>query len=136
MSLSHWLALLSEGYSSVGQTERGLTAVGEALAVVAKHGEGYYEGEVNRLQGEFLLKQTPSNTSEAETCFQKALSVARAQQAKSWELHAAISLARLWRQQGKATDAREVLAPVYQWFTEGFDTADLQQAKALLEELG
>jgi class 3 adenylate cyclase/predicted ATPase len=135
MSLSHWLALLSEGYGSVGQTEPGLTAVGEALAVVAKRGEGYYEAESHRLQGELLLKQTPTNTSEAETCFQKALSVAHGQQAKSWELRAATSLARLWQSQDKRQDAYDLLAPVYAWFTEGFDTADLKDAKALLEKL-
>jgi DNA-binding winged helix-turn-helix (wHTH) protein/predicted ATPase len=135
LSLSHWLALLSEGYGSVGQTEMGLTTIGEALAVVAKRGEGYYEGEINRLQGELLLKQTPANPSAAETCFQKALSVARAQQAKSWELRAAISLARLWQSQDKRQEASDLLVPVYAWFTEGFDTADLIDAKSLLDEL-
>ena len=88
------------------------------------------------LRGALLLRQGPRPTwEEAEACFQQALAIARQQQAKSWELRAAMSLARLWQQQGKQTEARALLAPIYGWFTEGFDTADLQEAKALLEEL-
>ena len=89
------------------------------------------------LRGALLLRQGPRPTwEEAEACFQQARAIARQQQAKSWELRAAMSLARLWQQQGKRAAARDLLAPIYGWFTEGFDTADLQEAKALLEELG
>ena len=89
------------------------------------------------LRGALLLRQGPRPTwEEAEACFQQALALARHQQAKSWELRAAMSLSRLWQQQGKRAEAYELLAPIYGWFTEGFDTADLQEAKALLEELG
>ena len=88
-----------------------------------------------RLKGELLLQQAVPDAPQAEACFQQALAVARRQQAKSWELRAAMSLSRLWQQQGKRTEARELLAPIYRWFTEGFDTPDLQEARALLEEL-
>jgi len=91
--------------------------------------------ELYRLKGELLLQQSSDNQAEAEHCFHHALDLARNQQAKSWELRAATSLARLWQQQGKRQEAHDLLAPVYGWFTEGFDTADLQEAKALLEEL-
>ena len=90
---------------------------------------------MHRLKGELLLQRT-SLTEEVEACFQQALDIARRQQAKSLELRAAMSLARLWQRQGKRAAARELLAPIYGWFTEGFDTADLQEARALLEELG
>ena len=88
-----------------------------------------------RLQGEFLLRQATPDAAQAETCFQQALAIARRQQAKSWELRAAMSLSRLWQRQGKWAEACELFAPIYGWFTEGFDTADLQEAKALLDEL-
>ena len=91
--------------------------------------------EAYRLQGELLLRQRTPDAAQAEVCFQQALTVARSQQAKSWELRAATSLARLWHQQGKRAEANELLAPIYGWFTEGFDTADLLEAKALLEAL-
>jgi predicted ATPase len=91
--------------------------------------------EAYRLQGELLLRQATPDAAQAEACFQQALAVARRQQAKSWELRAAMSLSRLWQQQGKQAEARALLAPVYGWFTEGFDTADLQEAKALLAAL-
>jgi predicted ATPase len=90
---------------------------------------------VYRLKGELLLQQDLSDALQAEACFQQALAIARRQQAKSWELRAAMSLARLWQSQGKRTEAYDLLAPIYGWFTEGFDTADLQEAKALLEAL-
>ena len=99
-------------------------------------GERWYEAERYRLKGDLLLALSVDHQAEAEACFQQALAVARHQQAKSWELRAAMSLARLWQQQGKRAEAHELLAPVYGWFTEGFDTADLQEAKALLEALG
>jgi predicted ATPase len=128
--------MLAEVHGSLGQPEAGLTALREALALVETTGEHYYEAELHRLMGELLLQHATPEVSHAETCFQQALALARHQQAKSWELRAATSLARLWHQQGKRAAARALLAPVYGWFTEGFDTADLQDAKVLLEELG
>ena len=96
--------------------------------------ESWWEAEIDRIEGELALK-SPPDAARAEVYFERALAVARQQQAKSWELRAAMSLARLWRDQGKLQQARELLAPVYGWFTEGFDTRDLKEAKALLEEL-
>jgi predicted ATPase len=98
-------------------------------------GERWYAPELNRLKGELLLQQNSDNQREAETCFHHAIRIAQSQQAKSWELRATTSLARLWQQQGKRQEAHDLLAPVYGWFTEGFDTADLKDAKALLDEL-
>jgi predicted ATPase len=92
--------------------------------------------ETYRLQGELLLRQTVPDATQAEACFQQVLAITRRQQAKSWELRAATSLARLYQRQSKRAEAHELLAPVYGWFTEGFDTADLQEAKALLDALG
>jgi len=107
----------------------------EARAAVP-HGEGrFYEAELSRLEGELLLARSAEHYAEAEACLHQALAIARRQQAKSWELRAAMSLARLWQHQGKRTEARQLLAEIYNWFTEGFDTADLQEARALLEEL-
>jgi predicted ATPase len=117
-----------------GQPAEGLPLLEEALVAVHSTGERFYEAELHRLKGELLLLATDKE-AEAEACFQQALAIARHQQAKSWELRAAMSLSRLWQQQGKRTAARELLAPVYGWFTEGFDTADLHEAKALLETL-
>jgi predicted ATPase len=139
----HLLTLLAEASGLLGQTEGGLAALEEALTLVEQTGERYYEAELHRQRGELLLrceaKSHPAPDSqdqhEAERCFQHALDVARQQQAKSLELRAAMSLSRLWQHQGKRAEARELLAPIYGWFTEGFDTADLQEAKALLEEL-
>ena len=96
--------------------------------------ETWFEADVYRIAGEVALKSPQPDVARAEACFERALSVARQQHAKSWELRAAMSLARLWRDQGKVRQARELLAPVYRWFTEGFDTRDLKNAKALLEE--
>ncbi len=131
----YYLALLAEAHSVIGQPEAGLTVPTEALALVEKNGECYYEAELHRLRGEFFLKQRTPNELQAESCFRQALEVACSQQAKSLELRAATSLARLWQRQGKRQEAYELLAPIYGWFTEGFDTADLQDAKALLEAL-
>ena len=129
------LALLAAASAQVGQYEAGLTLLAEALAVTNDKGERRWEAELHRLRGQFLLAHATEYDTEAEACFQQALAVARRQQAKSWELRAAMSLARLWQQQGKRAKAHELLAPIYGWFTEGFDTADLQEAKALLAEL-
>jgi predicted ATPase len=128
------LALLAEAYRHVGQTGEGLHIVAEALEAVNKAEEREYEAELHRLKGELLLRRASSN-EEVATCFQQALDIARRQQAKSLELRAAMSLARLWQGQGKHAEARQLLAPIYNWFTEGFDTADLREAKGLLEAL-
>jgi hypothetical protein len=129
-------ALRAEAHAAAGQAEAGLGVLAEALALVDHTGERYWEAEVYRLKGDLLLRQSVPDAPQAEACFQQALAVACRQQAKSWELRAAMSLSRLWQQQGKRAEARELLAPIYSWFTEGFDTPDLQEAKALLEELG
>jgi len=107
----------------------------EALTHVDTTGERWYEPELYRLKGALLLQQSADYQAEAETCFHHAIRIAQSQQAKSWELRAATSLARLWQQQGKRQEAYDLLAPVYNWFTEGFNTVDLQNAKALLYEL-
>jgi len=107
----------------------------EATAAMPEVGQYFYGAEIHRLKGELLLQQSSDNQAEAESCFQQAIAIAQNQQAKSLELRAAIGLARLWQQQGKRQEAHDLLAPVYNWFTEGFDTADLQEAKALLDAL-
>ena len=132
----YFLALLAEAHGKIDQAEEGITVLAEALTAGEKTGQRAYEPELHRFRGELLLRQAVPDAPQAEACFQQALAVARHQQAKSWELRAAMSLARLWQQQGKRAEARELLAPIYNWFTEGFDTADLQEAKALLEDLG
>jgi predicted ATPase/class 3 adenylate cyclase len=131
-----YLALLAEWYGKAGQGAAGLDVLAEARAAAQHRQERFYEAEFYRLGGELLLAQSVDRVAEAATCFQQALTIARQQQARWWELRAAMSLARLWQRQGKAIEARELLAPIYGWFTEGFDTADLREAKALLEELG
>jgi predicted ATPase len=131
----HHLALLAEAYGQAGQPEAGLTALTEALMLVAATEERWWEAELHRLQGMLLLQRSIQETLRAEAYFQKALTVAHGQQAKALELRAATSLSRLWQQQGKQQAARNLLAPIYGWFTEGFDTPDLQEAKALLTEL-
>jgi predicted ATPase len=131
-----WLTLLAEAYGRVGQPEAGRTVLAEALALVEQTGQRIYEAELHRLQGELMvLHAGAEGSAEAEPCFQRALDVARHQEAKALELRAVRSLSRFWQHQGKRAEAYELLAPVYSWFSEGFDTADLQEAKALLEEL-
>ena len=139
----HYLTLLAEASGRLGQPEEGLTALDEALTVMEQTGERYYEAELHRQRGELLLlgitQRPPSQDSrvqhEAEACFEQALTVSQHQRAKSLELRAAMSLARLWQRQGQGAQAHALLAPIYGWFTEGFDTADLQDAKALLKDL-
>jgi predicted ATPase len=159
MGMTCHLALLVEAYGKVGQTKEGLSVLVEVLAQVDKTGERFYEAELYRLKGELTLQQfqvpgfkfrkiksqkakgknqkspIPNPQTEAEACFLKAIEIARRQSAKSWELRVTTSLARLWQQQGKQKQARKLLAEIYGWFTEGFDTKDLQEAKVLLEEL-
>jgi class 3 adenylate cyclase/predicted ATPase len=135
VSRLHYLALLAEAYGKVGRAEEGLTILAGALADVEKTGARDHEAELYRIKGELLLRQATPDAPRAEACFQQALTVVRRQQARSWELRAAMSLSRLWQQQGKRTEAQELLAPIYSWFTEGFDTLDLQEARALLDKL-
>jgi predicted ATPase len=132
---SWFAALLAEAYGKSGQPAEGLRTLTEELALVDTNGERFYEAELHSLKGALLLQQSVENQVEAEACFHQAISIAQRQHAKSWELRAATRLARLWQQQGKRQEAHDLLAPVYNWFTEGFDTADLKDAKALLEEL-
>jgi len=131
----YYLALLGEAYAELGQAAEGLKVLAKALATIHTTGEQFCEAELHRLKGKLLLACSAEHHAEAEACFQQALDVARRQRARSWELRAAMSLSRLWQQQGNRDEARELLAPIYGWFTEGFDTADLQEARALLEEL-
>jgi predicted ATPase len=132
----YFLGLLAEAYAQEGQVEVGLATVAEALAAAQATGERWGEAELYRLRGVLLLRQTGTPPEEAETCLRRALDVARRQETKALELRAAVSLSRLWQQQSKQDEARELLTPIYSWFTEGFDTADLQEAKGLLDELG
>jgi predicted ATPase len=132
-------AWLAEACGKVARVEEGQTLLAAALALVDKTGEHFYEAELYRLKGELKLQQAGVRSTEveaeAEGYFLKAIETARKQQAKSWELRAVMSLSRLWQRQGKQHEAHQLLADIYGWFTEGFDTKDLQEAKALLEEL-
>jgi predicted ATPase len=130
-----WLSYLARAYAELGQFDDAWRCIEEAITAIDATGERWFEAEVNRAAGEVALKAPEPDATKAEGYFERALMVAREQQAKSWELRAAMSLARLWREQGKVKEARELLAPVYDWFTEGFDTRDLKEAKALLAEL-
>jgi predicted ATPase len=123
-----------QAYAQVGQIQPGLRVIAEAKDLLARNEEHTWEGELNRIEGE-LLQARGSSSPEVEACFVRAIATARQQGAKSLELRAATSLARLRAEQGKRAEAHDLLAPVYGWFTEGFDTADLQGAKELLEEL-
>jgi adenylate cyclase len=129
------LTLLAEACMKTGRLDDGLSALAEALAAAAEKENRHYEAETHRLKGELLLKQGNSKTSEVESCFRRAIEIARKQSARSWELRATTSLARLLASQGRRDEARTMLANIYGWFTEGFDTADLKDAKALLDEL-
>ena len=134
LARSFCLVLLAEAAGHIGQMAEGLRLLTEALAVLEASRRGDLLAEVYRLQGELLLRQASQEAIQAEVCFQQAQAIACRQQAIAWELRAAVSLSRLWQQQGKPDAARQLLAPLYSWFTEGFDTADLQEAKALLED--
>jgi predicted ATPase len=143
-----WLVLLAQAYGRADQAEEGLSVVAEALAGVDKTGERCNEAELYRLKGQLTLQKfqvsshqpqpltsNPHAEAEAEACFHTAIEIARKQEAKSLELRAVMSLSRLWQQQGKMAEAHQLLSEIYTWFTEGFDTKDLQEAKALLDEL-
>src|SRR5262249_25146 len=149
----YYLALQAEAYGQIGFPEEGLSRIAEALTAIEKSAERWWEAELYRLKGTLALKQsgvwspksgvpnaqhpTPNTPAEAEAeaCFWKAIDIAQKQQAKSLELRAVTSLSRLWHSQGKTGEARQMLAAIYGWFTEGFDTADLREAKTLLEGL-
>jgi TOMM system kinase/cyclase fusion protein len=133
--LPYWLSLLAETSTSSQQVADGHRVLAEAFVLVDKNEERWWEAELHRLKGKLLLKQPAPDEHQAETWFQHALTIAHRQQAKSLELRAAMSLSRLWQQQGQRHQAYDLLAPIHGWFTEGFETADLQEAKALLEEL-
>jgi predicted ATPase len=135
VSQPRYLVLLAEAVGHAGQAAEGLRLLAEAWATLEESKQDQWLAEVHRVQGELLLRQAVPDESQAVACFQQALAIARRQQVKSWELRTAMSLSRLWQQQGKRGEAYELLAPVYGWFTEGFDTADLQDAKALLDAL-
>jgi predicted ATPase len=126
---------LALAYSELGQPDDARRVIEDAIDKVERSKEKWCEAEVHRIAGEVELKSPEPDPAKAEGYFSRALAVARQQQAKSWELRAAMSMARLWRDQGKRDEARNLLAPVYGWFTEGFDTLDLKEAKALLDEL-
>ena len=126
---------LAMAYADIGQFDDARKCIGEAIAAAENTRERWTEPEVHRVAGEIELLSPERDMTRAEGHFQRALGIARAQQTRSWELRAATSLARLWRDQGRRREARDLLAPVYFWFTEGFDTPDLKDAKALLDEL-
>jgi predicted ATPase len=127
------LSYLARAHAELGQFDNAGRCIGEAMTAIERTKEKWWEAEVNRVAGQIILKSPAPDVAKAEAYFERARVVARAQQAKSWELRAAMSMTRLWRDQGKPQQARELLAPVYGWFTEGFDTRDLKEAKALLD---
>ena len=133
--MPRYLSTLARTYAKLGQFDDAWRCVREALTTAETTKERWFQPEVHRVAGDIALMSPQPDAAKAEGYCNRALTVARQQQAKSWELRAAMSLARLWRDQGKPQQARELLAPVYGWFTEGFDTRDLKEAKALLEEL-
>ncbi len=135
MTLPWWLAMLATAHADLGQFDEASKCIKEAIIAVEASKETWAEAEVSRIAGKIALWAPEHNATTAQAYFERALAVARQQQAKSWELRAAMSMARLWRDQGKPQQARELLAPIYGWFTEGFDTLDLKEARALLDEL-
>ena len=136
LRLPYYRALLAEACGCTGRIDEALEALADAFAEVEKTEERWWEAELHRLRGELLRSEAMNRGDEAEACFQTAIEVARGQQAKSLELRAAVSLGRLWRDKGKRAQARRLLAEVYNWFTEGFETPDLRDARSLLAELG
>ena len=130
-----WLSCLAIAYAELGKFNDAWRSIGEAMMAIETTKEKWLEADIHRIAGEIALMLPEPDAAKAEAYFERALAVARAQQTKSWELRAAMSLARLWRDQGKRDVARTLLAPVYGWFTEGFDTLDLKEAKALLDAL-
>ena len=132
--IPYFFALQAEGLAKIGKPDEGLGVVDEALSIIENTGERCWEADVHRVKGDLILAVSGA-ASEAEKSYLEAIQIAQGQDAKSWQLRAAISLARLWRDQGKHTEAARLLAEIYGWFTEGFDTPDLSEAKQLLQEL-
>jgi predicted ATPase len=133
--MPNYLSYLARAYAETNQFDDAWRRIDEAMTTVETTKEGLWEAEVHRIAGEIALLSPEPNAAKAQGYFERALEVARRQCAKSWELRAAMSMARLWRGQGKPQQARELLAPVYSWFVEGFDTLDLKEAKRLLDEM-
>jgi predicted ATPase len=129
------LPQLARAHAELGQLEEAWRCIGEAMTAAETTKQTLWEAEIHRTAGQIALMSPKLDAAKAEAHFERAVAIARAQQAKSWELRAATSMARLWRDQGKRDEAHDLLAPIYGWFTEGFDTLDLKEAKALLEEL-
>jgi predicted ATPase len=135
LALPVYSSYLARCYAEDNRLEDAWGCIDQAMTAVEATKETWWEAEIHCISGEIALKPPKADPTKAEAYFERALSVARAQQAKSWELRATMSMARLWRDQGKRHEARNLLAPIYGWFTEGFDTLDLKEAKALLDEL-
>jgi predicted ATPase len=131
-----WLSHLAAAYADLRQFDDAWRCIDEAITAVNVTKERWWEADIRRVAGEIALKSPAPDAAKAQVHFEQALAVTRAQQAKSWELRAAMSMARLWRDQGKRQQAHDLLAPVYGWFTEGFDTRDLKDAESLLDQLG
>jgi predicted ATPase len=134
-TIPHALTVLAEVYGQAGEPQKGLEALAEALVVLERTNERRREAEVHRLRGELLLSLPGQHWHEAEACFERALAIAGQQSARMWELRAATSLARLLAERGRRREAHDALSPIYDWFTEGFESADLENARALLETL-
>ena len=132
--MPRWLSYLAIAHANLGQIDDAWRCIGEAISTIETTKERWFEAETNRIAGEIALRSPEPDVAKAQTYFDRALGVARRQQAKSWELRTAMSMARLWRDQGMPQEAREFLAPVCGWFTEGFGTLDLKEANALLAE--
>jgi predicted ATPase len=130
-----YLSCLARAHADLGKFDDAWHCIGKVMTAVETTKERWYEAEVHRVAGEIALMSSEPDATKAQAYFERAFAVARQQRAKCWELRAAMSMARLWRDQGKVQQARDLLAPVYGWFTEGFDTRDLKEAKTLLEEL-
>jgi predicted ATPase len=135
LAVPYDLSLLAEAFACAGRIDEGLSALIEALRLIELTGERFHESEIRRMTGELLLMRPGPDEIQAEICFLQGIEIARSQDAKSFELRAAISLSRLWQRQGKRDEAHDRLAPIYNWFTEGFDTHDLKAARELLESL-
>jgi predicted ATPase len=129
------MSFLANAYARLGQFDDAWRCIGEAMTAAETTKERWFEADIHRMAGEIVLSSSEPDAARAEAYFERALAIARNQQAKSFELRAAMSMARLWRDQGKRDEARNLLAPIYGWFTEGFNTLDLKEAKALLDEL-
>jgi predicted ATPase len=135
LKVPYYLGLLAAAHASISRESEAMLLLDDAMARVGQTKERWFEAELYRLRGEVLRRSPGNPRTQAEACFGKALSVAQEQDAKLWELRAATSLARLWAEQGRHAEAHDLLAPIYGWFTEGFETPDLKEAKELLEEL-